>query len=168
MSFRHVLVVLDGEEEPIARVLTAAVRLAEVERARLTLTRTTDPGRVIRWLRPCAALSLLSPMGELLRAEADLQQAAGHQLGRAAEFVPDSIPVTTLVLAPDTRRALRALLALGTYDVLVATADLLTRIPRLKRELASLGISVLALSPPAASATRAERAAGVPRPIPLA
>ncbi|HWC86684.1 MAG TPA: hypothetical protein VG388_09095 [Solirubrobacteraceae bacterium] len=169
MSFRHVLGVLENGEDALVSVLTGAVRLAEIERARLTLAKTTDPGRVIRWLRPCAALSMVTPMAELVSAEADLEEMAGHRLARAAEFVPASIPVTTIVLGPDTARALRALLGSGTYDVMVATAALLARSPRLGRELRRLGVSVLALADsPAQPEDVSEVPARAPRPAPQA
>lgn len=146
MIFHHVLGVLDDDEVGVGTVLADAVRLAEAERARLTLAKTTDPGRLVRWLRPCAVLSLIVPMTEILSAEADMTAIAGHRLARAAEFVPDSIPITTLLLGPQTGTALRALIRSDTYDVVVARAALLARNPRLRRELRKLGVCALAVA----------------------
>ena len=157
MSFRHVLGLLDDDREAAEVVLEDAVRLAEADHARLTLAKTTDPGPLIRWLRPCAIFSLPTPITELLSAEAEFKEAAGHRLARAAEFVPSSIPITTLLLGPDTGCALRALLQTGAYDVLVANALVLARNPRLSRELTRLGVCALAIPRPAPRPTGAHQ-----------
>lgn len=153
MSFHHVLGVLDDDPDEIRMVLGDAVRLAEADRARLTLAKTTDPGRVVRWLRPCAALSVLVPMAEMLSAEADMKAIAGHRLARAAEFVPASIPITTILLGPRTGSALRVLVKGGSYDLVVAGAALLARNRRLSRDLRRLGVCAPALSRPSPPAT---------------
>ena len=56
-------------------------------------------------------------------------------LARVAEFVPGTIPVTTLVLGPDTQRSLVRLLRAGNYGAVVADQQLLAHCRRLRREL---------------------------------
>ncbi len=63
--------------------------------------------------------------GAYLSPELDSPEEAGRILARATEQVPQSIPVTTLVLGADTQDALRKLLQTGNYDAVVAEASLL-------------------------------------------
>jgi hypothetical protein len=140
MSFRHVLGVLEDDEDRLWTVLDRAVDLAEAECAPLTLAKTSDPGWIVRWLEPFVILSAFLPT-----VRPDFHAKAGDRLARAAEFVPGSIPITTLILGLDTPCALRALAQTGTYDVVVATAALLARNRLLTRELRRRGICTLGI-----------------------
>lgn len=111
-----------------------AVALADESRARLTLVKTCAPGRAYVWVAPFAV------GGAYLSPELDSPEEAGRILVRATEQVPESIPVTTLVLGADTQDALRKLLQTGNYDALVAEASLLTHCRRLRRQLGRDGV----------------------------
>ncbi len=141
MSVHHVLGVLEDRERCLSSAFERAVALAESERARLTLVKTTDPGRIVRWLSPFVVGSLYVP------SSVDPQTACGHLLARAAEFVPRDIPLTTLLLTENTQRALQKLVRDGRYDALVATAALLAHCPKLTRDLRRLGIRAVAVTP---------------------
>jgi len=156
-SFRHVLALLHDCEQEISAVLDRAVELADAERARLTLAKTTDPGRLVRWFGPLAPLGRVAPM-----CEPDLDAMAGHRLARAAELIPAEIPVSTVLLGRNTPRALRGLVASGCHDLLVLAATELSHDAKLRRELRRLelctlavacdGVWTRALTPPHASA----------------
>ena len=146
MSLHHVLGVLEDSEDRLWATFSVAVRLADAERARLTLAKTTDPGWIVRWLGPFVVGSLYVP------ADTDPVTAAGHALARAAEFVPAGIPVTTRLLGAHTFVALQLLIRGGDYDACVLTEALLARGPRLRRELSRCGVRSVAV----ARATRAQ------------
>jgi hypothetical protein len=55
-AFHQVLVLLDDDERAMWSVLERAIEIAEVERARLTIAKTTDPGRMVKWLAPAEPL----------------------------------------------------------------------------------------------------------------
>jgi hypothetical protein len=112
----------------------AAVELAEVERSRLTLAKTCELGHSYVWVAPfCAAGVYVPPMIES-------PEEAGRIVARAAEFVPEWIPVTTLVLGPETGRELRRLVRCGHYEAVVAPKFLLSRRHLLARDLRRQGI----------------------------
>jgi hypothetical protein len=133
---REVLGVLEDEEYRLSMVCKCSVKLADAERARLTLAKTTNAGRMIRWLAPFAMQSMCPAADGL-----DLRMAASDTLARAVEFVPASTPVTTLLLGSNTSTALEELLGCGSYDALVTTDVFLSRHRRLRRELPRLGVS---------------------------
>jgi hypothetical protein len=137
-----VLAVLEDGEEQIQGCLAAAVEIAERDHARLTLAKTTDPGRLVRWLCPFAVGTLYLP--------AQISLEAGHTLARAAEFVPQDIPLTTVLLSDDTQRELVRLLRAGRFGAVVAGAPLLARggpRSKLNRELGRLGLDVVPVVP---------------------
>ncbi len=138
MSVHHVLGVLEDDERRLWSTFDCAVSLAAEQAARLTLVKTTDPGRLMRWFAPSALQSMCVSAQEL-----DFRTIASHTLARAAEFVPGSIPVTTVLLGEDTTGCLLAMLRNGPYDALVITEALLNR--RLRRELRRLGIRTVAV-----------------------
>lgn len=140
-SFLQVLAVLHDDQREATAVLDRAVELADVEHACLTLAKTSDPGRLVRWCGPLAALCRPPAMIDF-----DLQGIATQQLGRLVDQVPASVPFRTLVLGPDTACAVRQLLAHGSYDLLVIGAKSLSRDFRLRRQLRRPGICVLAVS----------------------
>lgn len=134
-----VLGVLEDGEARLWSCLESSVELAERERTRLTLAKTTDPGRLVRWLGPFAIGTLYIP------GQADVE--AGHALARAAEFVPQDVPLTTVLLTDDTQRELVRLLRTGRYGALVAGDHLFSHCRKLNRELGRLGIQAVAVSP---------------------
>lgn len=140
--FRHVLAVLDQQERATWAVLDRAVELAEAERARLTLAQTTDPGLIVKWFAP---LAMLSRVG--CAVEFDLERFARDRLARASEFVPASIPLTTVLLGTDTPCAVRRLATHDVYDLVVINSALLARSHRLRREIRRLELCALTVSP---------------------
>ncbi|MBO0769145.1 MAG: hypothetical protein J2O48_10730 [Solirubrobacterales bacterium] len=140
MSKRNVLGVLDGNEAHVARVVEAAVELADDEHARLTLVQSWYPGQAYAWFSPCGAGGMYVPPLE------DPKLLADRALARAAESVPRSIPVTTIVLAPDCRRQLCRLARSGTFDALVADERLFRHGRRLLRELRRDGVEPVPVS----------------------
>ncbi|HWE11242.1 MAG TPA: hypothetical protein VG325_17970 [Solirubrobacteraceae bacterium] len=130
MSAHHVLGVLEDDEERLWATLDQAIALADVEHARLTLAKTTDPGWILRWFGP-AALNAMCVSSDAL----DFRTSASHKLARAAEFVPACVPVTTQLLGESTPSALLELVRRGPYDVVVVTDALFGRRRRLRCEL---------------------------------
>jgi hypothetical protein len=135
MSVHHVLGVLEDDERRLWATFDRAVSLADAERARLTFAKTTDPGWLTRWFAPAALQSMLVSAEEL-----DFPSIASHALARAAEFVPDWIPVTTLVLEQNTACALTELIRRGGYDALVATEAFFSHHRKMQRELRRLDL----------------------------
>ncbi|MGH2881792.1 MAG: hypothetical protein ACRDPA_03655, partial [Solirubrobacteraceae bacterium] len=137
MTARHILGVLDGEDCSLWRTFDCAVALAGADHATLVLAKTTDPGRMIRWLGPVALHSMaISP------EDLDFRRLASHTLARMTEFVPAEIPVTTRVLAQNTADALIALIRHGCFDTLVAGEAIVSR-RRLQSELRRLGLRAI-------------------------
>jgi hypothetical protein len=150
-SFRQILAVLGHDDRSISAVLDRAIELADAERARLTLAKTTDPGRLIRWFAPAA----ISRAGYV--AEFDPQVFARDLLARASEFVPASIPLTTVLLGIDTPCALRLLTAKHLYDLLVIDSALPGRSRKLRREIQRSRMCALMVSPDSISGARVFR-----------
>jgi hypothetical protein len=136
----HVLAVLGDGEESAQETLRVAVALADSEHARLTLVKTCDGGRAYVWVAPFAA------GGAYLPPEVDSPEEAGRILAHLAEGVPDSIPVTMLVLGSDTQGALRRLLRSGCYGAVVAERALLSRCRRLRREMRRDEVQIIQIS----------------------
>jgi hypothetical protein len=136
-SFHHVLVLLDDDEASMWAVLDRAIELAEAERARLTIAKTTDPGWIVRWFGP---LTVLSRCGPMIEPSTDAQCAA---LDRASSYVPPQIPLTRVLLGSDTVCALRGLAKRSSYDLLVLRESLLARNRSLRREIRRLGLCTL-------------------------
>jgi len=149
--FRHVLALLDDREQDMWAVLERAVELAESERARLTLAKTTDPGRLVRWFGPLAPLCRLAPI-----PEPDLAAIAERRLTALAEAVPESLPVCTVLLTSNTTACLRRLAARMPYDLLVASESQLCHDLKLRRQLRRLGVSTLAVGREAIAEAGAE------------
>jgi hypothetical protein len=139
-AVNHILSVLEDDEARLQQTFACAVGLADRERARLTLVKTTDPGWLMRWFAPTAIQSMMVPQCCL-----EFEEMAGHRLAAAVEFVPAQIPVTTAVLSRNTSRGLHQLLRSGRYDVLVVSDVLLHRCPRLARELVAREIAVVSV-----------------------
>ena len=57
MGAIQVLGVLEDSDHQMWPVVMRAVELAHATEARLTLAKTTDPGRLMRWFAPSASLS---------------------------------------------------------------------------------------------------------------
>jgi hypothetical protein len=129
MSMCNVIGVLGDDEDEVWDTFKAAVDLADVERSRLTLAKTCDDGRSYVWVTPFAF------GGAYVPPPLDSPYEAERILARIAEYVPDSIPVTTHVLGSNTQESLVKLLRCGHYNALVASQDLLGHCRRLRREL---------------------------------
>jgi hypothetical protein len=129
MSMCNVIGVLGDDEDEVWDTFRTAVDLADVERSRLTLAKTCDDGRSYVWVTPFAF------GGAYVPPPLDSPYEAERVLTRIAEFVPESIPVTTHVLGPNTQESLVKLLRCGHYNALVASQDLLGHCRRLRREL---------------------------------
>ena len=135
-----VLAVLGDGDESARETLRVAVELADREHARLTLVKTCDAGRAYAWVAPFAA------GGAYLPPEVDSPEEAERILARLAKAVPDSIPVTMLVLGSDTQSALLQLLRSGCYGAVVAERALLSRCRRLRRQMRCDGVHVVRIS----------------------
>jgi hypothetical protein len=70
-------------------------------------------------------------------------EIAGATLAQAAEFVPASIPLTTVLIGRPTARGLRGLVLTERYDAIVATESLLSHCPRLGRDLERLEVLIV-------------------------
>ena len=141
-SFRHVLALLEDDSDGMWGVLERAVELADAERARLTLAKTVDGTAIVT----CACA-----LGPMLCAvpltEEALKQEGADRLAQAAEFVPASIPLTTVLLGWDTPRSLRCLVKQGCHDLLIVGSRYVKHRPMLRRAIRKLGISTLTVSP---------------------
>ncbi len=135
--------------------LWRAVELADEERARLTLVKTCDPGRAYVWVAPFAA------GGAYVPPELESPEEAGRLLTCVAERVPASIPVTMLVLGPNTQRCLLQLLRNGVYGALVADASLLARMRRVRRHLDRNDLITVPIPCPQGPVRSGRRAAAV-------
>jgi hypothetical protein len=125
----QVLAVLGDGEESMRATLQAAIALADSERSRLTLVKTCAAGRAYTWVAPFAV------GGAYLPPEMDSPEEAGRILSSLAEQVPNSIPLTMLVLGSDTQASILQLLRAGYYDAVVAERGLLSHCRRLRRQL---------------------------------
>lgn len=140
MHVGNVLAVLDDGEEIVRETLRVAIGLADSEHARLTLVKTCPAGRAYVWVAPFAA------GGAYMPPEIESPDEAGRILARLAEEVPDSIPVTMLVLGSDTQASLLRLLHSGCYGAIVADQSLLSRCRRLRRQLNREQVQVVRIS----------------------
>lgn len=140
-SFRHVVALLHDREADSVAVLDRAVELADAERSRLTLAKTTDPGCLFRWFGPFTPMCRVAPV-----PEQDLTTVAERQLAGWAEVVPGSIPVCTVLLPVDTAGALRRLHARTPYDLVVVATAALAHSFKLRRTLRRLDVCTLAVA----------------------
>ncbi|HEX3802828.1 MAG TPA: hypothetical protein VHV75_08330 [Solirubrobacteraceae bacterium] len=134
MSMCNVLGVLGDDEEQMWETFNATIALADAEHSRLTLAKTCEDGRTYVWVTPFAFGGVYLPPP--LESPADASRA----LARVVEFVPECMPVTTLVLGADTQTSLLKLVRSGHFNALVGDADLLTHCRKLRRELERHGI----------------------------
>lgn len=141
-GFCHVLALLEDDPDGMWGVLERAVELADAERARLTLAKTVDGTSMVNCACALGPVMCAIPLGE----EALKEEAAGR-LAHAAEFVPASIPLTTVLLGWDTTRALRCVVNHGCYDLLVVGSRYIKYRPMLRRAMRRLGISTLMVTP---------------------
>lgn len=136
-AFHHLLVLLDDDERAMSTVLERAIEIADVEHARLTLAKTTDPGRMVKWFAPLATVSRAG-----LVVEPDLHSPC-CMLDRAIMSVPASIPVTRVLLGEDTARAVRRLAESTTYDLAVMRDTFAAHNRSVRRTLRRLKVSTL-------------------------
>lgn len=125
----NVLAVIGDGEESIRATLAAAVELAEVANARLTLVKACEQGGTYVWIAPFAVGAAYMP------PPLESPEDASRLLARVAEDVPASIPLTTLVLTADPQTSLLRLLRAGNFGAIVADGDLLSHWWRLRRHL---------------------------------
>lgn len=130
-DLRHVLAVIVDREDLIERTLAVAIGLADNGRARLSVVKTCDAGTVFACFGPLGMHATLAPPDPCTR------EMAGRMLARLVNDVPGNIPVSTVVLGPQTQEGLRRFLRAGAHDVIVAPADLLATCPKLARDAAS-------------------------------
>lgn len=148
MSLCNVLGVLE-EGDQLWTTFDAAVDLAGAGNARLTLAKTTDAGQYYMWLSPFAF------GGAYLPPPLDALTEAKRLLAQASELVPEWLPVTTVLLKPDTQDALLKLIRGGRYDLLVFGPKLRQECPLLVRVLDRSGIGSVCLGdPPSRTAQR--------------
>jgi hypothetical protein len=133
MRVRSVVGVLEDDEEQLWATFRDAINLATEDNARLTLAKTTAYGRAYHLVAPFALFDAYFPPAP------NFEEDALRMLARAVEFVPAWLPITTMVLRPDTKNAVRALIRDGSYDVVVGGARLLTS-GSLSREIRKAGI----------------------------
>jgi hypothetical protein len=124
-----VLAILGDGEDSMQATCRAAIDLAESTNARLTVVRTCEQGRAYVWIAPFAVGAAYLP------PEVESPEEAARQLARFVDQVPNSIPVTTLVLTSDTQTCLLKLLGERHFGAIVADASLLSRWRRLRREV---------------------------------
>jgi hypothetical protein len=139
VCLHDVIAILEDDRREVAHTFERAISLADAGHSRLTLAKTTDPGRLMRWFAPAAMQAMALPASCY-----EFDAVARNQLAQAAEFVPSWIPVTTLLLGRPTGRALRELLNRGGYDAIVCPERLLEHCPKLARDVRRLGLVTVA------------------------
>lgn len=141
-DYHCILAVIGADAAEADAVLARAAALAEESNGRLTIAAVAHPGRCVAWLSGLAlAVAALPP------CRGELETHAQHRLARAAEFMPMTISLTTLVIAEPPKRPIRRLLESGCYDLLVIGAHQAAH-----RALARVPIQVLVV--PAGDFTR--------------
>lgn len=108
--FHNILVSVDGSRHA-RRALSAAIEIAEADRARLTIL-TAVPKSPL-WM--CASLSVPPPPP----LDRELETEFTEILREAADSVPQSVPVTTILTHQGIRDALQEQIASGHHDLLV-------------------------------------------------
>jgi hypothetical protein len=136
-----VLAVLSDGEESMQATLRAAVELAESANARLTLVKTCEQGRAYVWVAPFAVGAAYLP------PELESPDQACRVLSRLVAAVPNSIPVTMLVLPSDSQTSLLKLLHEHHYGAVVADKDQLAHWGRVRRRLRHEQLQVVLVSP---------------------
>jgi Universal stress protein family len=148
-AFHQVLVLLDDDEGAMWSVLERAIEIAQVERARLTIAKTTDPGRMVKWLAPLATVARAG-----LMVEPDTESPR-CMLDGATASVPASIPLTRILLGENTARAVRRLAESTSYDLAVMDEKFAARNRSVLRLFRRLNVSTLLVcSDPTAGADR--------------
>src|SRR5690348_6374068 len=108
--FHNILVSVDDSCQA-QRALREAIDLAESHRGRLTLL--TAVNRPPYWATSPATAAGIGSLA------ADFETAAEHTLRAAADRVPPSVPVTTVLSHRPIREALMERIKTGHYDLLV-------------------------------------------------
>ena len=143
--FRSILVALDGSPAAAA-ALNRAIDLARDEGARLTLIGVAVP---LRW-RPAGPFYVPFPSDD------ELERQAQEILDRAAEDVPDDIPVWTVVRRGDPAKAILERVEQGEHDLVVMGSRGFGRAASLL--LGSVSRAVVARSPVPVLIARADAA----------
>lgn len=142
MSMCNVLAVLGDNDDAMWETFDEAVALAQAENARLTLAKTCDDGRSSVWVTPFAF------SGAYVPPQFDTPEDAARVLAEVVDRVPASLPVTTVVLNPDTQGALLKLLSCNNYGAVVADCRLLRHCRRVRRALRSGEVREVAVTQP--------------------
>jgi hypothetical protein len=129
MSMCDVLAVLEDTEAQIWSTFDVAVDLAISENSRLTLAKTTGEAFTAAWLSPFAYGGVYVP------SAVDPDVEAERILARVAEFVPASLPVTTIKLARDNQESLRRLIRTSRFEAVVVGPKLFKQYPRFARDV---------------------------------
>jgi hypothetical protein len=129
MSMCDVLAVLEDAEAQIWSTFDAAVDLAISENSRLTLAKTTLEAFTGVWLSPFAFGGVYVP----LSTDPDVE--AERILAKVAEFVPVSLPVTTVKLGRDNQESLRRLIRRSRFEAVVAGPKLFKQYRRFARDV---------------------------------
>jgi nucleotide-binding universal stress UspA family protein len=108
--FRNILVCVDGSRQADG-ALSQAIDLAESQNSRLTLL--TAVSRPPYWANTPMSAPGIEPIGPELLHEAEVT------LHAAADRVPASIPVTTILSEDPIREALICRIRSGDYDLVV-------------------------------------------------
>ena len=136
------LAVLSDGEDSMQATLRAAVELADSSNARLTLVKTCEQGRSYVWVAPFAVGAAYLP------PEVESADEASRVLARLVEEVPDSIPVTMLVLPScDAQGALLKLFDQRHFGAFVADKTQLWHWRRVARRLRREQLQTILVSP---------------------
>jgi nucleotide-binding universal stress UspA family protein len=106
--YRSILVPIDGSQSAAA-ALEEAIALARDDGARLTLISVAVPPRMV----------FATPHIAPIQTEAELERAARRVVERAADLVPDDVPVSTVVRSGPAAEAILDRVTSGEHDLVV-------------------------------------------------
>jgi hypothetical protein len=134
---RHVLAMLNGSEQEMLSVLEAAIELAHVPCAKLTLLVSTDPGLAARWFGRLAEISAgLEPLDD------EFEQWIAKVVPAMTRRVPEAVAVATVITTGRPGAVLSKLAGQGYDDVMVIRAKPRCGHWHLRRQARRLGIAI--------------------------
>jgi hypothetical protein len=142
-GYRSVLAVIEGDLPESTAVVERAAAIAEESHSWLTLAGLAQLDSRVAWL---AALALTA--GCLAPTRDDSESLAQHGVARAAEFIPATVGLTTMVISWPPRRRVRRLLAGDRYDLLVIGARLASKHAFANLPIAALIVPSVERAPP--------------------
>ena len=122
-AFHSILAVIGADRPESKAVLARAGALADEGHGLLTVAALSYPGWWVTWLQGLAFTAAVVP------PVPDARRAAQDRLARAAEFIPATVGLRTLVVEGPPRRPLERLMRTGAFDLLVVGAHLANRRP---------------------------------------